>query len=94
MIVKKKGLKESFEPGSSSSMIGAVCDGGEDRYGSKEAEEELYRLMRGDGYETEEEEDEVTATDGEEEVSAAEAEPVVSPVEPERIAVCYSGHPL
>jgi hypothetical protein len=47
MIVKKKGLKESFEPGSSSTMIGAVCDGEEDRYGSKEAEEELYRLMRG-----------------------------------------------
>jgi hypothetical protein len=82
MIVKKKGLKVSFEPGSSSTMIGTSYNGDEDRNGSKEAEEELYRLMRGDDCDTEEEEDEVNSTDGEEEVSEVEPEPVVSPVEP------------
>jgi hypothetical protein len=67
MIVKKKGLKVSLEPGSSSTMIGTAYDSDDYRNGSKEAEEELYRLMRGDEYDTEEEEDEVNSTDGEEE---------------------------
>jgi hypothetical protein len=46
MIVKKKVRIQYEGEGSSSIMVG-------------QAEDELYRLMRGGGYETEEEEDEV-----------------------------------
>jgi hypothetical protein len=64
MIVKKKVRIQDEGEGSSSIMVG-------------QAEDELYRLMRGGGYETEEEEDEV---DDEEVGSEQEIEPENPPL--------------
>jgi hypothetical protein len=81
LVVKKKKKDYNDNEGSSSMFVGETHGKGQDRNGSKEAEEELYRLMRGAEYDTEEEEDEGNSTDGEDEVLDAEHEPVVSPVE-------------
>ncbi len=54
------------EHGSSSMIIGNTSEGESHRNEEGSAEEELYRLMRGRGYETEEEEDEDDDDPGEE----------------------------
>jgi hypothetical protein len=74
MIVKKKVRIQDDGEGSSSIMVG-------------EAENELYRLMRGGGYETEEEEEEVDSDPGEEDVVLEqEIEPANPPLVEESAA--------
>ena len=79
MIVKKKGESSSSEHGSSSMIMGETSkrEGHHNKEGS--AEEELYRLMRGRGYETEEEEDEDDDGPGEED---EDSESGIAPADP------------
>jgi hypothetical protein len=77
MIVKKKGRFQEDGEGSSSIMVGKSQ--GRDMDGDGQAENDLYRLMRGGGSDTEEEEDEVDDDLGEEEIVL---EPGIEPANP------------